>query len=981
MAVNTIDYKLTLDTSEIPIQMNNIRSQLSGVMAGPSDIAGAQMGFTQFVGAAGAAYGTMRGSLDRTVDPFIISQQPNYGVIQAQSNLFQELKATAFGPQAVANLTPPGVGAGEYTAALQRSLGERAVAAGGGFMRGALPIVGGLGAEAIASRLGGAAMAARFGPLGPIGLAIGAFYVGEKVVESAIERGDKIFAETQQLGEIAAAGRGFGVAETLQFGRGFRDIARRMGISANEMGDIAAGIRGMGMMPRTRDIQESLRQFEGMARDIRELAVGMQTSLGRATQYLREVERMGLGRGVSGVLGAAQTAAGLGTTLGGLLGYVQQGRSVGMQAQVGAGVGGALWLQSAFAGQAGAQDLTPEERLMVGGPLGLGRAFGMQALQTALGPQGQMQLMAMMGPRGAVPLPGTSMGTIEQAAANMFTTGDPIANMVEFTTNRNRMLNQLGAGGLRMMQAQNIQSQAQILMQISPNLTQQRALQFIAMQQGFSEHQARAMAGFILRGFRTRGPAGIGMTAGLPAIYGGPAMAQAEMRIATDRIARQQAAAMEFRGPIDRLSEFWVDFRTSMAQAEEERRVQRLEKQGIVTGTSRFTPAISKSFRTGSGFLAQVPLDVRDFGASSAHTEALLGFGGRQAVSTGKYGPGIIIEGGRVTADAAQEALSSAAHALAYEGRGRWTREERRKIDDYKKNIGMAMDRGEFDRKAFGERVRALRNKVTKGSGEARKELDVEMMRFLKIAEPKLAEEYRERNIGGPQGAIMLRLMRSVGAPMQRYARAIAGGALSGAAGATIRFERFTLLSSVKDIKAFQEFRDDISKHKQGEALPFIQLSPEQKQDYDQVKRVVYSQKFALLRRAIHNARKRHDGNRQAVANDAKVVEAKENLVGYWTRKLTHPLNRKIAQSLAKTAINDESLGKDLLSLTSYVSTTKKKPGAKIDQPQEEGMVRAFQTQGESFQSQVATSLRKTAHTLEEVRKSMTALTAKIKSK
>jgi hypothetical protein len=310
-----------------------------------------------------------------------------------------------------------------------------------------------------------------------------------------------------------------GVAQTQQFGQGFRAMAEKMNVTKNELGDILSGIRGMGMMPRTRDVQQSLKQFEGMAKDIRDIAVGMQTSLGTATRYLKSVEQMGLGRGAGGVFAAAGMAGRLGTTLGGLISHVGAGQRIGRAAGIGGGVGGGVFLQGAFAGARGLGALAGPERLMVGGAMGLGRAFGMQAMRNALGPSGQMQLMAMMGPRGAMGLPGTMMGTLNQAARNIFGGGASVANMMEFMTNRKRMLRKLGPTGIRQMQAQSISTEAKMLQKMFPSIGRQRALQMTAMNKGFGEHQARAMAGYIMRGFKDMRPSGRAL--GLPGLFGG----------------------------------------------------------------------------------------------------------------------------------------------------------------------------------------------------------------------------------------------------------------------------------------------------------------------------------------------------------------------------------------------------------------------------------------------------------------------------
>ena len=654
MAPNTLDFKVRVDTSEVATSMYAAQSMVSGVFGTPqSNMVGAASGLAQFAGAATAGAAMMYGGLQRGMatvgqysDP-AAAFETHYGMVRAESSLAQEWAAYSGGPAAVARMAPPGVGAGDYTRALMENLGKRRDDVVSGFVGGAAPV-----AASIAGWYGASKVAGAIGMGGIAGFAVPivAGVAAEHIVSKGIERGNTIFQETQELGEIPTAGRGFSLADTHKFGTGLRDIASRMNISKNEMGDIASGIRASGMMSPTRDVEESLKSFEGMAKDIHDVAVGMKTSLGRATQYLKSVEQMGLGRGAGGVFAAASMAEGLGTSLGGLISHVGMGQRVGTATGVGAPVGGGVFLQSAFAGAQGIKSLDPQERLMAGGAMGLGRAFGMHAMQNAMGPWGQMQMMAMSGGEG---LPGTAMGTLDQAASAMFGSGDPVSNMVDFTVNRNRRTRQLGATGIRLMQAQSIQTRAQMLMEMSPEMSQKSALQFFAMQDGMNEVGARGIAGYIMRGFKDLRPSAASQ--GLPGIFGGAGTAERMARASVDTSARAMSRTVEEEGKwphtraIEWIGNKWNESKMAMAEATEEKIQDRLKSQGIVQPSHAALKAFTESLRTGGGIASSASIDLRGVGDASERLGSILSFAGAQV--SGGSGPGFILGSGqRVTA-------------------------------------------------------------------------------------------------------------------------------------------------------------------------------------------------------------------------------------------------------------------------------------------------------------------------------------------
>lgn len=650
MAIDEAVMKIRLDASQAYPELQALRSNISGVFGtAQADAHGAASGLADFAGAATYTYAHMRHGLERmgsfantayatATDPNI-AHTPHYGMVQAQSHFSQEMGAYIHGPAGVTSMTPPGVGAGDYSRMLATRGMDRLSEAKQGFIRGALPVTASFGAMAIGGKLG--SMAASKYALGltgisafalPVAGSLAAGYAVQELVEQGMAQGDRIFQERQELGELATAGTSHGIADQFQFGRGFRDMSKRMGISTQETGDIVATIRAMGMSPDTSNVKQALGQFENMAKDIREIAVGMQTSIANAARSLKDVERLGLGQGSGGVFAANQMAAGLGTSLRGLVAYAGQGSSIGGQTGIGYGAGTSLWMQSAFAGATGMGGLTGEEGAMAGGALGLGRAFGMGALRNAMGPYGEMQLMSMMGSSGAQAMPGSMMGTLNQAAGNMLS-GDPIANMIELTTNKNRMLRSMGGRGMRMMQGQAIQTEAKMLQQMSPGLTEQRALQYVGMQRfGYNEIQARGMARSIQRGFRARRPDR--RVEGLPGIFGDARTAQASARATDDStIRRIQAEETEankgyWQKGVEYIGNMWSQYKEGEKIQTQERVEKRLASMGVYQPDQHVLGAVTQAMRSGTGSAAGMEIDLSSGGHATGSVGGILALTG-----------------------------------------------------------------------------------------------------------------------------------------------------------------------------------------------------------------------------------------------------------------------------------------------------------------------------------------------------------------
>ncbi len=1034
MASTRLDFEVNLDDSNFTSRLSAMRSNLSmmfGTAAG--DFGGAMSGLAQFGGAATAAYGMMRGGLAQQMgvgtatDP-AMAYSMHHGMLQAQSTLGQELQSVGMhplgggGPAAFAGMTPPGVGAADYTRMLQRNFAQRMTDTAMGAAGGAAVVAAGMGAWSIA---GAAAKALGAGPVAGLAVPFAVSMAADAIVGGGIRRGEKIFAEVQDLGRIATAGRGMSLGETHEFGRGFRSIASRMGISTGEARDIFAGIRQSGMMPETRDVQQSLSQFESMARDIRDISVGMQTSLATATRYLKDVERLGMGRGAGGVFAASGMAGQLGTSLGGLISYVGAGQRMGMATGIGAGAGGQLALGSAFAGAAGLGALTGGEQRMVGGALGLGRAFQMQAMQNALGPWGQVQGMAMMGPTGAQALPGTMMGTISQAAGNIFGGGDPIANMVEFTTGRSRMLGQLGGRGIRMMQAQAIQTQANMLQELSPGLTQQRALQFTGMQMGLSEHQARAMAGFIQRGFRDPRPSSRAI--GMPAVFsggGGAAIRAArEGYIREDARQMAEASKMPWTKAIEGIGNWWSGVRQQAAESAADWTRTRQVAMGIATPTAGALAEAQQGFRSGTGMLASTGIDLADMGTrGGAAMATVLAFGGASAV--GGMGAGIAMPGGQViSAAAAREAMRGIGTQIGRLSRGSV---DQSVVTEAAVAVGTRMEQGKLKSETVAQNLRWNTLKATGGAvdrtGNALKNLTSDIGQVLRGTE--FEKDFEKQGIGmfgsgkGAEAmALINRFMRAqpggkgydIGRSLaQAGALGVGATALAMEAKGTEMVER--LLGGEGNIEAeAQRIRETAMRERitatgslrgRGEAVAVnvpteaqarviaakrMADRPTKGIDKKVARRVLRSKSFqeyvktrdSLYYKPWRDAKKKGVSGEQLKAKARKEI-SKEDLekqrraaVLKEARASNIPGAAQAAKAMIRQMDKDKGVSKGLSDAISAVVDTPKKK--RRGRRRRQGRVVAFQSQQESFQSQVATALKKTTHVLDKLSKAIPA--------
>jgi len=995
VAVNTIDYTLNFDTSKLSSTAYEVRSILS------TTLGGAASGVSSFMGAASGAAHMMGMGMNsgfsqvRSFTDPAMAYQSHYGIIGAESQLSREWAAYSRGPVGVAGFTPPGVGAAAYSQRLMENFYSRRSEATAGFMRGALPEAVSSAVGFAAFKVGGAAASAMgmgfagtaaLGFVAPMAIAYGT----HKFATEAIARGDRMAGEVTQLGKIVTEGRGLGVATTQEYGVGLSKIADRMSITKPELGDIVSGIRGMGMMPRTGDVKESLSQFEGMAKDIHDIAVGMQTSLGNATRYLKNVEQMGLGKGSSGVFAAAGMAEGLGTSLGGLISHVGQGRRIGMATGVGAGTGGGVYLQSAFAGAQGLGSLTGGEQLMVGGAMGLGRSFGRHAMQNALGSMGQMQLMAMMGSQGAQGLPGSMMGTLNQAAQNMFSGGNAASNLLNFSNNRTRMLGQLGATGIRQMQAHGISTQAQMFMKMFPGVSEQAAIQHIAMGQGMSEHVARGMSGYIMRGYHDRRPSAA--VAGMPGVFGSSRVSAMARRADYDRAAKSAAHTEEgiFSRGTRYFGEIWRDFRLRQKRLVEQDVTVKMAENGYIKPSNEASEVVSRMMRTGrgSGIDAQVKLTSE---SGRLQVNAALMFGGQEGTF------------GRISAGRYRKALHSTAENV-YKSLS-LSKKERGVVDKSMETISGRVTSKSLDVGKLVKDISRASSGMAKGKGGSLNLFSSRMKTLFKGT--PLEKEFEKHGFGGKHGAAMMvtvnRLMKNhgqgaydIGKVIQsvgsRGVAAIAGAQDIGlenlyrrmSGGASIEKEALKLAKQVAAKRNAQQFHSFGG----GEESPFSRAYSGASGKPTSAE--IDAARAIIVKRSGHNTGQAKKDYRRIIQHPkmAEYVKyfAKENRTEAEGKKMSAAkkaifmteMHKGFGVGAVKEVMkhvqgNAKGLAKDI---AKYGALAKAKSRRKR---RRSGTRISMATGKQGFESRVAQAIVRTGHTLVQVQKAMSALEGRLK--
>lgn len=506
------NYVVNVDTSRVMGAMAEVRSQV-GMAFGAPGTAGGAIGAApaptagaMVVGAAAAGYRIMQAGFNQGMDALTgysrthtspaIAYSPHFGMIQATTNLAQERQIAEGGLAAAARMRPPGVSPFEYamgvhTNAIERQVegGYQAFAAGrataastaGGMFAGEAAWL--LAGAPIGKRIG-AKLGARWGLGATAGRAVGGIaggllaytladeYVGGRIRDH-YAKVEQTRGTVTELGDIVGAGRGMTRTERVNLGIAAFDAAKDLNMNVNQMGDVLALGRQTGLLPETTNPAEARQKFRELARAVDEGAQMLHSSLGKAASVISGMAKRGFSaeEGVLQYIGEQATPG------------LAQMRAFGAE---GAAVARANFLRGKqgfdlFTGgvrAAAGADVDPEVLRMMGGKFGAGRMIAQTQMAAALSPMGDLQLMAAQ-TGGAL----GGYGDLASAALGAAGEGgDFIGNMLRFDATKDQIRRGIGSKGIRTMAMQQINMQADMLMDIAPSLTRRQAQVSAAMQ-------------------------------------------------------------------------------------------------------------------------------------------------------------------------------------------------------------------------------------------------------------------------------------------------------------------------------------------------------------------------------------------------------------------------------------------------------------------------------------------------------------------
>ena len=507
------NYVVNVDTTRVMGAMAEVRSQVGMAFGAPGGGGPAPGGGGFVAGAASAGYGMMERGFGRGMDAMFgthtdpgIANNPHYGMIQATTNLQQERQIREGGLQAAATMRPPGVSGYEYAIGVQENAAERRVESNyQAFSAGRAALTSGaagMGAGELAwlgigAPVGGAiggSLAKRWGMSAGAGKMIGGMAGGLLAFSLADEYvGGRIrdhYAEVEQtrgtvteLGNIAGAGRGLSRTERVGLGKAAFEAAGELKMDVNQMGDTLAIARQTGLLPESTNPTEAKQKFRELARAIDEGAQMLHSSLGSAAQVISGMSKRGYSAqdGVLQFIGEQATPG-----LAAMNAFGAQGSQIA-QANFLSGKQGFDLFTGGVRAAAGA-DVDPAVLKMMGGKFGAGAMIAQTQMSAAMSPMGDMQLMAAQGG-------GALGGYYDMAGAALSAAsegGDIIGNMLRFDATKDQIRRGVGSKGLRTMAMQQINMQAEVLMDVAPSLSQKQAQVSAAMQlHGMTGDQAR----------------------------------------------------------------------------------------------------------------------------------------------------------------------------------------------------------------------------------------------------------------------------------------------------------------------------------------------------------------------------------------------------------------------------------------------------------------------------------------------------------
>ena len=510
MADVTLD--LRLNSQSFLADLSNARSQAAMTLGGPMAAAGSGMGMAasgaatglgQMAGGFGGSSFGMGAGFGFTHTPQDIGLNPHYGNIHAYSTTQMEAQIANHGLSAAAALAPPGVAPGEFALSVDQNRIEREVQARSNAQMAFRSSAGGIGAGLAADLVVGAGGAVVGGAIGKKffgdagkgvgrlvgGLAAGmfAFDIAQEMVTDHYAKVEQIGGMTQELGEIAGAGRDISRVQRYDLGVAARKAAKDLNMDVNTMGDVLAMGGAMNMMPDATDPGKARQQFAEFAKTITEGAQMLGSSLAEATQVIKRASdsgmtaREGLVR-AAGMGGAAEFNR--------FMDFGAQGASVARSMRYEGQQGFALFTQGL--GQMSGAGLSGEEMQIMGGRYGAAAFLGQTQMAVAQSPMGRMQLMAASGGQalgGMMDMPG-------QALSAMSSGGDMMSNLGSFMVHEDEYRRGMGAKGVKTMARQQIQMAADFMEDMMPGMNQNERRRFSAMQMyGMNATQAESYVG------------------------------------------------------------------------------------------------------------------------------------------------------------------------------------------------------------------------------------------------------------------------------------------------------------------------------------------------------------------------------------------------------------------------------------------------------------------------------------------------------
>lgn len=568
MAGTEFNFVANVDPSQAMMQISSLRAQLGMSLGGMGDFAGgAASGMAQMMaglarppmaatGMAGFAAGSMFGG---TFTNSAMAYTPHYGMVQAQTNLEQEWLVHRYGLPAAQMMKPPGVSAASFAFGVESNYQDRMIEANRMAFSAARSTVvagvAGMAAGEVTGAIGGFMGAAIGGKFGGIGRMIGGlggsllgFTAGNDIVGGMVQdhyaQVEQIGQTTRELGEIAGSGRGINRAGRYDLGVAARQAAKDIGMDVQEMGDILAGGRAMGMLPTATDPGKARQQFGEFAKAIEEGAQMLGTSLSNAMQVIKGMGGMGMGAR-EGILSLVGMGAAAGVSPMAVYGLGMQGASYARQNLLSGAQGFGL-----FTGALGSGGLGGEELQMAGGPMGVARMVGATQMAAATSPYGDMQLLAAQG-GGAL---GGTFDVMSGALGTLSEGGDFIGNAIRFSTHKRELLRSTGARGIQTMARNQLSAMGDLYQMVAPSLSDEDAERAFMMSQGLNEVEAKAY----VRSSHGRGRGGGG---------GGGAARAAQAAAYQDILMGQSIGSAPSMGAFDKLGESVSPFAGTMAGA------------------------------------------------------------------------------------------------------------------------------------------------------------------------------------------------------------------------------------------------------------------------------------------------------------------------------------------------------------------------------------------------------------------------------